>query len=89
MDLDSRPALWRLARLEQDPVRGVPVLLFPEGVVLLNDAGAAILSLCDGARPVREIVATLGERYQADVAADVLAFLGRLAERELVVSSPP
>ena len=45
----SRP-LWRLARLDFDPVRQRPVLLYPEGAVLLNDTGAAILELCDGAR---------------------------------------
>ena len=44
----SVPSLWRLARLEFDPVRKQRVLLYPEGVVLLNDTGAAILDLCDG-----------------------------------------
>ncbi len=45
---DSRPKLWRLARLDFDPVRQRPVLLYPEGAVLLNDTGAAILELCNG-----------------------------------------
>lgn len=85
MDLDSRPRLWRLARLEHDSVRGVPVLLFPEGLMLLNDTGAAILALCDGGRTVREIASILAERYQADVTSDVLAFLRKLAARELVL----
>ena len=31
-------------------VRQQRVLLYPEGVVLLNDTGAAILDLCDGRR---------------------------------------
>ena len=48
----SVPALWRLARLDFDPVRQQRVLLYPEGVVLLNDTGAAILELCDGRRSV-------------------------------------
>ena len=45
---DSIPKLWRMARLHFDPVRQRPVLLYPEGAVLLNDTGAAILELCNG-----------------------------------------
>lgn len=81
---DAVPSLWRLARLEYDAVRDRPVLLYPEGAVLLNDTGRAILELCDGRRTVAEIAATLGARYEADVAADVAEYLGDLAERELI-----
>ena len=78
------PALWRLARIEFDPVRQQRVLLYPEGVVLLNDTGAAILELCDGKRSIAEIASVLGERYTCDVTADVLEYLSQLVERELV-----
>ena len=46
----SIPGLWKLARLQFDDVRQQPVLLYPEGVVLLNATGASILELCDGHR---------------------------------------
>lgn len=82
--LDSVPRLWRLARLDYDPARQRPVLLYPEGAVLLNDTGREILELVDGSRTVAQIAAVLGERYQADVAADVTEYLSRLAERELI-----
>jgi coenzyme PQQ biosynthesis protein PqqD len=82
--LDSVPRLWRLARLDYDPARQRPVLLYPEGAVLLNDTGREILELVDGARTVAQIAAVLGERYQADVAADVTEYLSRLEERELI-----
>ncbi len=81
---DAVPVLWRLARLDFDPVRQQHVLLYPEGTVLLNETGAAILGLCDGHRSVAEIARTLQERYGNDVSADVAEFLSRLAERELV-----
>ena len=81
---DSVPRLWRLARLDYDPVRQRHVLLYPEGAVLLNDTGAAILELCNGARTVGQIVTILTERYHADVSADVTEYLDRMAERELV-----
>jgi len=84
LSLDTVPKLWRLARLDYDPVRQRPVLFYPEGAVLLNETGAAILELVDGKRNVAEIAAILGERYQADVSADVADYLAGLAERELI-----
>jgi coenzyme PQQ biosynthesis protein PqqD len=79
-----RPVLWRLARVEFDPVRNRPVLLYPEGAMLLNETGAEILALCDGTRTVADIAATLGEKYGADVTTDVSDYLDALVERELV-----
>jgi coenzyme PQQ biosynthesis protein PqqD len=84
VNTDAVPKLWKLARLEYDAVRGRPVLLYPEGAVLLNDTGKAILELVDGRRTIGEIAALLGERYQADVTADVFEYLTHLAERELI-----
>jgi pyrroloquinoline quinone biosynthesis protein D len=81
---DAVPRLWRLARLDYDPARQRPVLLYPEGAVLLNDTGLAILQLVDGARSVAEIAAELSRRYQTDVTADVTEYLSGLAERELI-----
>jgi pyrroloquinoline quinone biosynthesis protein D len=81
----SVPALWRLARLEFDPVRQQRVLLYPEGVVLLNNTGGAILELCDGHRSVAEIAGILNDRYHCDdVTADVVEYLSGLLERDLV-----
>ena len=86
MPLEARsvPVLWRLARLDFDPVRQQRVLLYPEGVVLLNDTGAAILELCDGQRSIAEISAVLEGRYHCDVTSDVIEYLSQLVERELV-----
>ncbi len=84
MDQSARPRLWRLARMQFDPVRQKHVLLYPEGALLLNDTGAEILRLCDGTLTVADIAARLGEKYHADVSADVGSYLGRLVDRHLV-----
>ena len=82
---DSVPALWRLARLDYDPARQRPVLLYPEGAVLLNDTGRAILELVDGTPHAwPRSPAELSARYQTDVTADVTEYLSHLAERELI-----
>jgi pyrroloquinoline quinone biosynthesis protein D len=80
----SVPALWRLARLDFDAVRQQRVLLYPEGVVLLNNTGGAILELCDGQRSIGEIAGVLNEAYHCDVTADVIEYLSGLVERDLV-----
>jgi coenzyme PQQ biosynthesis protein PqqD len=80
----SVPSLWRLARLDFDPVRQQAVLLYPEGAVLLNDTGAAILKLCDGQRSITAISSILTEQYHCDVLADVTEYLSQLAERDLI-----
>jgi pyrroloquinoline quinone biosynthesis protein D len=80
----SVPKLWRLARLDFDAVRQQHVLLYPEGAVLLNDTGAAILQLCDGQRSLASIAEILGNRYKCDVLGDVIEYLSQLAERELI-----
>jgi coenzyme PQQ biosynthesis protein PqqD len=81
---ESVPTLWRLARLQFDPVRNQRVLLYPEGVVLLNDTGAAILDLCDGKRSVAEIAGILGAQFNVDVIADVLEYLDGLEQQALI-----
>jgi pyrroloquinoline quinone biosynthesis protein D len=83
----SVPRLWRLARLNFDTVRQQHVLLYPEGAVLLNPTGAAILELCDGQRSIAAIAQILRERYNCDVIDDVTEYLSQLAERELVRDS--
>jgi coenzyme PQQ biosynthesis protein PqqD len=87
LSLDAVPRLWKLARLDYDAVRGRPVLLYPEGAVLLNETGRAVLELVDGKRTVAEIAAILAERYHTDVSVDVTDYLSNLAERELISAS--
>lgn len=81
------PRLPRGVRLHDDRVRGCRVLLGPERALLLDETAAAILAEVDGRRDLATIAARLAERYAApagEIADDVAAFLGELADRRLV-----
>ena len=51
------------------------VLLYPEGVVKVNETGAAILILCDGINTVAEVVSELNDKYTTDVTDSIYKFL--------------
>ena len=82
----AQPRLARGVRLETDSATGKSVLLFPEGIVELNETAHGILTRCDG-RTVSEIVQALAEEYDADLAAlgtDVRETLADLQQRRLI-----
>ena len=82
----ARPSLAKGVRLQIDPTNGKSVLLYPEGIVELNETAHEILSRCDG-RTVGEIVCELAEVYEADPAAltaDVSDMLSDLQRRKLI-----
>lgn len=79
-----RPTLPRHVRYRWDEVRRQHQLLFPEGLLVPNDTGAAIVRLCDG-RSTAELIAALREQFpDADLAAEVHTFLERLARKGLL-----
>jgi pyrroloquinoline quinone biosynthesis protein D len=84
---DMRPKLSARARLQTDKVTGKPIVLYPEGVLMLNPTGHAIVSLCTGEIAFQEIVAKLAARYKIsadEIAPQVADYLNRLRERNLL-----
>jgi len=82
----AQPKLARGVRLQTDSKTGNSVLLFPEGVLELNETAQDIVSRCDG-RTMGEIVRTLAEEYDVDpkmLGADVRETLGDLLRRKLI-----
>ena len=82
----ARPTLPKGVRLEIDSTTGKSVLLYPEGIVELNETANEILSRCDG-RTLCEIIRELAEEYEADsnaLAADVRDTLSDLQRRKLI-----
>jgi pyrroloquinoline quinone biosynthesis protein D len=83
---EARPRLARGVRLHIDCTTGKAALLFPEGILELNETAQEILSRCDG-RSLGEITADLAKEYECDVAtitADVRGTLADLERRKLV-----
>ena len=82
----AQPRLANGVRLQTDSATGKSVLLFPEGVVELNETAHEILVRCDG-HTLSEIVQALAEEYDTDLAAlatDVRETLADLQQRRLI-----
>ena len=82
----AQPTLARGVRLQPDPKTGNSVLLFPEGVLELNETAQDILTRCNG-RTVSEIIQALAEEYDVDpktLTADVRETLADLQRRKLI-----
>jgi len=77
------PALRRGYRFQFEPAQGCHVLLYPEGMIKLNDSAAEILKRVDGARSVGGIVAELQASFPGaeGIEEDILAFVEVAVER--------
>ena len=70
------PVVGRGFRLQWEPAQEAHVLLYPEGMVKLNNSAAAIMTRCDGVRTVADIVADIVRTYDVTgLAGDVGAFV--------------
>lgn len=82
--LDDRPMLRRGVRLGVDPLSGRSILLFPEGVLMLNETAARIVEHCTGGSTVNDVVNMLRPLYDGVRADDVIMFLANLVEQRLL-----
>ncbi len=65
-----------LHRLQWEEAQQKDVILYPEGMVELNQSSAEILKLCDGSRALNDIVADLEEKFSTTgLKNDIIAFL--------------
>ena len=75
------------SRLQKDKVTGKPILLYPEGILILNPTAHAIATHCTGETTFEEIVAKLAAQYGAspeDVRTDVTTCLDRFRSLNLL-----
>lgn len=81
-----KPTLRSWVRLRRKPEGGVQ-LVFPEGLLELNETGARVIALCDGQRSIDDIVAELARQFSRDrerITMDVLSYIERLKARGLL-----
>ena len=77
VDESAVPVVGHSFRLQWEPAQEAHVLLYPEGMVKLNNSAAAIMTRCDGVRTVADIVADIEKTYGVTgLAGDVGAFVG-------------
>ena len=89
-DLNSRPIPAPHARLRIDAVSGDPVLLFPEGLLVLNHTAHEIVRRCDGQTSIAELLRQLAEEFDVDgeiLRHDLFENLEQLRRRNLILFS--
>ncbi|MEY3760801.1 MAG: hypothetical protein RIR39_2292 [Pseudomonadota bacterium] len=66
----------RTHRLQWEEAQQKNVILYPEGMVELNESSAEILKLCDGTRNLAQIVTDLEQKFSTSgLTNDITAFL--------------
>ncbi len=84
--LPERPQLSKLYRLQFEQVQNAWVLLYPEGMVKLNDSAAEILRRCTGQLRVDDIVNELETLFKVqDLAPQVHDMLQEGARRGWII----
>lgn len=86
MSLTDSPRLRRGVRAAPDPLSGETVLLFPEGVLVMNETAAAVVRTCDGNHSVTEVMQSVAEVYDNVAVEDVMSLLQDLIAQGLLVA---
>ena len=91
IDFQGMYTLAPRVRLQMDAVSGDPVLLYPEGIVVLNSTAHEIVGRFDGKVTLEEIIRQLAEEYEESgetIRQDVLETLADLQRRNLIAIRP-
>ncbi|WP_438391468.1 pyrroloquinoline quinone biosynthesis peptide chaperone PqqD [Caballeronia sp. DA-9] len=69
-------------RLQWEPAQDAHVLLYPEGMVKLNQSAGEILKRCDGTRDINALIADLQQAFNAqDIGGEVRLFIAEAERR--------
>jgi pyrroloquinoline quinone biosynthesis protein D len=81
-----RPRIGTGFRLQWEEAQGAWVLLYPEGMVKLNQSAGEIMKRCDGVADVEAIVADLERAFNATgLERDVRGFIEVAAKQRWLV----
>jgi len=79
----SRPAVERGLRLQWESAQNAHVLLYPEGMIKLNQSAGEIMKRCDGATTIADITADLERAFAATgLSEDVMRFVAMAVEKK-------
>ena len=82
IELTVKPKLARLFRMQYEEAQQTYVLLYPEGMVKLNQSASEILKRCDGERDVQAMIADIEQTFNTTgLEKDVTGFLEIALER--------
>lgn len=87
-DIDTLavPAITPGYRLQYEDAQAGWVLLYPEGMIKLNQSAAEILKRCDGKRTVEQVIAQLEQDFeQTGLGNDINGFLAVAREQKWIV----
>ena len=83
--LPEMPRLNRRFRMQWEEIQKAHVLLYPEGMVRLNQSAAEILQCCDGATTVDGIVAQLERKFNTSgLRNDIVDLLAHALEKDWI-----
>ncbi|MGH8778021.1 pyrroloquinoline quinone biosynthesis peptide chaperone PqqD [Paraburkholderia sp.] len=72
----NRLAIAKQFRLQWEPAQNAHVLLYPEGMVKLNQSAGEILKRCDGTRDLDALIAELEHAFNTTgLGSEVRAFV--------------
>jgi pyrroloquinoline quinone biosynthesis protein D len=78
----ARLKLKSIFRLQWEPAQDAHVLLYPEGMVKLNQSAAEILKLCDGTRDIETLIDDLQRAFNApDLGGEIRSFVAEAERR--------
>ncbi|MCH1492909.1 MAG: pyrroloquinoline quinone biosynthesis peptide chaperone PqqD [Luminiphilus sp.] len=77
MNRDLIPSLNKHFRMQWEEAQGCYVLLYPEGMVKLNESAGLILACVDGQQTVADIISDLAARFPdvEGIAIDIEEFM--------------
>ena len=82
----TKPTLHPTFRLQWEDAQQSWILLYPEGMVTLNDSAAAILQRCDGSHTLDMLIDDLQSAFGVQgIAPEVHAFVKHAIERGWLV----
>lgn len=88
---ERRPMFAPGVRLQTDAATGKAVLLYPEGILQLNETAHAIALCCDGLTTVAQMITTLAAQYEVsenELQSDIGVCLDDLQRQQLITFAP-